>query len=266
LFLCVALFVSLSYDAPIIHNKGATMGMGVYKIINVVNNKFYVGSAVNFSRRKSRHFSELRAGKHNNRMLQSAWNKYGEQSFVFVVVEEVADKTILLSTENKWLKDHVGKEYCYNIGVDAMAPMLGMSGESSPTWGYKHTKASLQKIGNASKARVQSEEEKAKRRQTMRGHAVPTEVRAKISAKLAGEGNYWYGKKRPDHGAKVSRAVVAIQPNGVRQEYASIALLREDLGLKPPTINRAVKSNKALTRGPFTGWVFKYLDTPQKEA
>ena len=90
------------------------MAMGIYKIINTINNKFYVGSAVNFSRRKTRHFSELRRGKHNNRHLQAAWNKYGEQAFVFVIVEEIQDKAQLLITENKWLSTHVGKDYCYN--------------------------------------------------------------------------------------------------------------------------------------------------------
>ena len=240
--------------------------MGIYKIINVVNNKFYVGSAVNFSRRKTRHFSELRTGKHNNAKLQNAWAKYGEQAFVFAVVEEVKDKALLLEAENRWLQAHVGKAYCYNIGVNATAPMLGVGGEASPTWGYKHSAKSLQKIGAASKARVQSDEEKAKRRQTMKGHAVSTSTRAKISATLSGEGNYWYGKKRPDHGEKVSRAVVAIKPNGSTQEYPSISMLREDLGLKPPTVNRAVKTGKPLVRGPFKGWAFKYLDTPQEQA
>ena len=111
------------------------MAMGIYKIINVVNNKFYIGSAVNFSRRKTRHFSELRTGKHNNSKLQNAWNKYGELAFVFVVVEEVTDKALLLETENRWLKEHVGNDYCYNLGADATAPMLGFGGELSPTWG-----------------------------------------------------------------------------------------------------------------------------------
>lgn len=237
--------------------------MGIYKIINVVNNKFYIGSAVNFSRRKTRHFSELRTNKHNNSKLQNAWNKYGEDAFVFAVVEEIKDKGLLLEVENRWLKEHVGKDYCYNIGVDATAPMLGMSGEASPTWGYKHTKNSLKKIGAASKTRVQSEEEKAKRRKSMKGHHVATSTRAKISATLSGEGNYWYGKKRPDHGAKVSRAVVVTDPNGKVTEYASITVLREEMKLKPPTVNRALKSGKPLVRGPYKGWLFKYLDTPE---
>ena len=80
------------------------MARGIYKIINVVNNKFYVGSAVDFKRRKTRHFSELRTGKHNNAKLQAAWRKYGEQAFVFVVVEELPDGADLLAAENVWLK------------------------------------------------------------------------------------------------------------------------------------------------------------------
>jgi group I intron endonuclease len=238
------------------------MARGIYKIINIVNNKFYVGSAVDLKRRKTRHFSELRTGKHNNRHLQAAWVKYGEQAFIFVVVEELSQEADLLAAENVWLKEHVGKDYCYNLGVDATAPMLGVGGEASPTWGYKHTGRALQKIGAASKTRVQTFEEKAKRRATMRGKPQPATVRAKISAALSGEGNFWYGKRRPDHGAKVSKAVEVTDIAGNATAYPSIAALREALKLKPPTVNRALKSGKPLIRGPMKGWSFKYVDIP----
>lgn len=239
------------------------MSMGIYKIINVVNNKFYIGSAVNFSRRKSRHFSELRHNKHNNRWLQASWNKYGEAAFVFAVVEEVQDKKLLLEVENRWLKEHVGKDYCYNIGVDATAPMLGMSGEASPTWGYKHTPEAIAIITSSSTGRKQEAETIRLRTAHLIGKPRPSAVRAKISATLSGEGNYWYGKKRPDHGAKVSKAVVVVDPNGKATEYASISVLRGELKLKPPTVNRALKSGKPLVRGPYKGWTFKYLDLPE---
>ena len=239
------------------------MGMGIYKIINVINNKFYIGSAVNFSRRKARHFSELRHNKHNNSKLQNAWNKYGEQAFVFVTVEEVFDKKLLLEVENRWLKEHVGKDYCYNIGVDATAPMLGMSGEASPTWGYKHTPEAIAIITSSSTGRKQGPETIRLKTAHLIGKPRSSAVRAKISATLSGEGNYWYGKKRPDHGVKVSKAVVATDPNGGSTEYASISVLREEMKLKPPTVNRALKSGKPLVRGPYKGWAFKYLDTPQ---
>jgi group I intron endonuclease len=236
------------------------MARGIYKIINVVNNKFYVGSAVDLKRRKTRHFSELRTGKHNNRYLQAAWVKYGEQAFVFVVVEELPDGADLLAAENVWLKEHVGKDYCYNLGVDATAPTLGMSGELSPTWGRKRTAEELAAQSWAGKKHTA--ESKAKIREYLLGKPKSAEVRAKISATLSGEGNYWFGKKRPDHGAKVSRAVVATSPDGKTLEYDSIQALREASGMKPPTVNRALKSGKPLARGPYKGWLFKYLDTP----
>ena len=129
-------------------------------------------------------------------------------------------------------------------------------------WGktFAHTDDAKARIGAAAQARVQSEEEKVKRRETMRGRPQSAEVRAKISATLTGEGNFWYGKKRPDHGAKVSRAVQAIAPDGRVLEYPSITVLREKSGMKPPTANRALKSGKPLVRGPYKGWSFKYVD------
>jgi hypothetical protein len=78
---------------------------------------------------------------------------------------------------------------------------------------------------------------------------------------LSGEGNFWYGKKRPDHSAKVSKPVVVTDPAGKTMEYASISILREEMKLKPPTVNRALKSGKPLSRGPYNGWSFKYLDS-----
>jgi group I intron endonuclease len=234
------------------------MTRGIYKIINIVNNKFYVGSAVDLKRRKTRHFSELRTGKHNNRHLQAAWVKYGEQSFVFVVVEELQADADLLAAENVWLKDHVGKAYCYNIGVDATAPMLGVSGEASPTWGRKRTPEELAAQNWA--GRKHANESKEKIRQHLIGKPKSAEVRAKISATLSGEGNYWYGKTRPDHGAKVRKAVEVFDGKGRSEIFESIQKLREELDIKPPTVNRALKSGKPLTRGPLKGWSFKYVD------
>jgi group I intron endonuclease len=234
------------------------MTMGIYKIINVVNNKFYVGSAVNFSRRKTRHFSELRNNKHNNKHLQAAWNKYGEAAFIFAVIKNVENKEELLEAENVWLREHVGKEYCYNIGVNATAPMLGKIKELSPTWGMKHTNEAKTRIITSLTNRIQSEETKAKRRATMKGHIVSTETRFKISQSLQGEGNYWYGKQRPEFALKVSKQVIAIAPDKSETTYASITELRTALDMKPSTINRALKSGRLLTRGPYTGWSFAY--------
>ena len=238
------------------------MARGIYKIINVVNNKFYVGSAENFTRRKRVHWWQLRRGTHSNKHLQAAWLKYGEDSFKFLIVEELPDDADILAAENVWLKEHYGKKYCYNLAMDATSPQTGMYGEKNSMWGktFSHTEEAKAKIAAAAAARVQTDEEKAKRRKSMQGHHISAATKAKISATLSGEGNYWYGKKRPDHGAKVSRAVVATGPAG-ETVYPSIAALREELGIKPPTVNRALKSGNPLTRGPYTGWKFTYAQS-----
>lgn len=232
------------------------MARGIYKIINIVSNSFYIGSAVNLQRRKARHFSELRKGKHNNRHLQRAWDKYGEQAFVFVVLEEPPEHVDLLECENVWLRQHVGQENCYNIGVDATAPMRGVSGDQSPTWGRKRTPEELAAQNWLGRTHTDSTKEKIAAH--LRGKPKSAEVRAKISAKLSGEGNYWYGKTRPDHGAKVQKAINATSPGGVCTRFDSIAGLRQELALKPSTVNNALKSGKPLERGPKRGWRFAY--------
>lgn len=229
----------------------------IYKIINVLNNNFYVGSAVNYDKRKARHLWRLRRGDHANKHLQAAWAKYGEKAFVFAVVQEVSEADDLLAAENVWLAEHVGKDYCYNIATDATAPTRGWFGEKNPMWGktFEQTDEAKAKIAEASKARVQTEEEKAKRRETMRGKPQPAEVRAKISATLSGEGNFWYGKKRPDHGAKVSKAVF-VMPDGLM--FPSLKAVLDKYQIKMPTLRRALVSGKPITRGKLKGYSFKY--------
>lgn len=81
------------------------MPSGVYVIVNKVNNKQYVGSAVDLYQRRTLHFSKLRCARHPSKHLQAAFNKYGEDSFSFGVLEEVSDVTreSLLACEQKWI-------------------------------------------------------------------------------------------------------------------------------------------------------------------
>ncbi len=56
---------------------------GIYSIKNVVNGHTYIGSAKNIYRRFHQHLSLLKNNKHINKHLQSAWNKYGKDNFIF---------------------------------------------------------------------------------------------------------------------------------------------------------------------------------------
>lgn len=50
---------------------------GVYKITNLINGKFYIGSSKSLYKRLSEHFEKLKKGTHKNPHLQSSYLKYG---------------------------------------------------------------------------------------------------------------------------------------------------------------------------------------------
>jgi group I intron endonuclease len=90
---------------------------GIYKIINKVNGKYYVGSSNDIEGIGGRwynHKYHLKKKNHKNYHLQNAWNKYGEGVFDFITIEECSpDFQILTSTEQKYL-DIAKNEKCYN--------------------------------------------------------------------------------------------------------------------------------------------------------
>lgn len=62
---------------------------GIYRILNIINNKIYIGSTFNLKKRKKRHLSDLKRNVHPNNHLQAAFNKYGVDNFKLEVIELV---------------------------------------------------------------------------------------------------------------------------------------------------------------------------------
>jgi hypothetical protein len=75
-------------------------------IQNIINNKFYIGSAIGHYRRKGQHFWMLRNNIHFNKHLQSSWNKYGEPNFTFEVLEFIEDLDTLSEREKYWINHY----------------------------------------------------------------------------------------------------------------------------------------------------------------
>lgn len=59
----------------------------IYKITNINNGKVYIGQTKNKHNRKIQHFCKLRNNKHTNRHLQSSFNKHGEESFTYEIID-----------------------------------------------------------------------------------------------------------------------------------------------------------------------------------
>jgi len=69
--------------------------IGIYKITNCTNEKFYIGSSKNIQQRWYKHKALLRHNKHENQKFQNAWNKYGEDSFIFDIIEYCDEENLL---------------------------------------------------------------------------------------------------------------------------------------------------------------------------
>ena len=76
---------------------------GIYRITQKDTGRCYIGSAVNLRSRGRGHLGKLRRGKHENTYLQRAWAKYGEDAFVFEILEEVIDKSDLINREQHYI-------------------------------------------------------------------------------------------------------------------------------------------------------------------
>ena len=98
---------------------------GIYKIVNKIDGKYYIGSSCNITApslgRWYAHKRVLRINKHWNSKLQNAWNKYGEENFEFLILENCSDDgPTLLLNEQKYLDiAKMNKKQCYNITFTA---------------------------------------------------------------------------------------------------------------------------------------------------
>lgn len=91
------------------HTESVNKVSGIYAITCNPTKEQYVGSAEDALRRWAGHRGVLRAGKHDSRKLQKAWQKYGEAAFTFSVLEEVV------------VLELVAKEQHY---LDTLAPVF----------------------------------------------------------------------------------------------------------------------------------------------
>lgn len=101
------------------------MGISVvYAIVNIVNDKHYVGQTYDNLKRFGEHLKTLRTGKHCNRLLQRAYYKYGEACFIFVTLEKCYVENLTIK-EQYW--------------IDTLKPEYNLAPVAGSQLGYKHT-------------------------------------------------------------------------------------------------------------------------------
>lgn len=142
----------------------------IYRIVNGVNGKLYVGSAVNFDKRRKSHLKMLRLGTHHSVKLQNAWNKYGADAFVFEIIAIVDKKESLIPAEQFYIDLYDS----FNVGYNC-APKAGSQ------LGMIHSEETLKKLSMVNKGRKFSDEHRLKISQSNKGRNFSEETRKKMS-------------------------------------------------------------------------------------
>ncbi len=111
---------------------------GIYAIINVnkmspkcPNGTPYVGQTVakpwaskhtlGIGHRLGDHRCRLRKNIHHNPKLQTAWNKYGESSFSYMMLEQVEERENLTPREQFWIDEWDSYKHGYNAAPFAQS-------------------------------------------------------------------------------------------------------------------------------------------------
>jgi len=107
------------------------MKTGIYKILNIQTQDFYIGSAVHFYNRKSKHIGTLRENKHRNKHLQNAFNKYGEKSFKVFLIEECTKENLQV------------REQYY---IESLKPHYNIRTVVEGRWNFNHSEDTKERI------------------------------------------------------------------------------------------------------------------------
>lgn len=255
---------------------------GIYKIVNLINGKVYIGQSDRLNEREREHFYRLDRNEHHNEHLQRAFNKYGKDNFIFECIEETDD---LDNREIHWINKYggVNSKSNYNLkdpltkewsDYTKVKQSKSMTGENNPNFGRSWTQEQKNKLSEERKGisleerigkdKADLAKEKMSKSQSLRTH--PEEVKEKIRQANLGANNPAYGKgdrqvgdKNPMWG-KVSEGRKPVQcftKDGVLvKEYEYLSQVADD-GFNVGNVGSVCNNKpKYKTSGGFV-WKFK---------
>jgi group I intron endonuclease len=196
---------------------------GIYRITvhRPKGQMFYIGQASNMSARWRDHLWRLRRNDHENRRLQRAFNKHGENALSFKVIL-ICEQSSLTMFEQLILNFYPAAQV-YNICRECVRTCRGI----------KLTAAHRAKISAANKNRPRTASQIEAIRRSNRLRTVSAETRAKMSAARLGNKNSLGHKQTEEHKEKSRLASIGRKhsPESIRRRLATRAANRVAQGL-----------------------------------
>ena len=182
--------------------------IGIYKITNP-KEKIYIGQSIDLDKR----FLEYkRLNCKFQRILYNSFLKYGIENHKFEVIEQCTFD--LLNERERYWQDYYNcvSKYGLNCRLTRTDDKSGvMSDESKLLMSKSHigikrniSDESRRKMSERMKGNKNPMFEKEKELNPFYGKKHSQETKLKISESKSGEKNFFYGKKRPEHSAKMS--------------------------------------------------------------
>jgi group I intron endonuclease len=173
--------------------------MFIYQIINIQNQRVYIGQTKNYNSRFRQHKNKLLSNKHNNLILQTDFNTYTDENFIYQVVECCLDLTqdYVDSREQYWI-DNSSK--VYNV-VKIITRRFWPSCSLNRRIGVKLSEETKQKLSDSKKGKTLGKDNH------FYGKKHTEETKLKISAakkgKTLGEDNHFFNKKHTEETKKI---------------------------------------------------------------
>lgn len=215
--------------------------MYIYKIMNIVNNKVYIGQTtkkyVNY--RFSNHIYELNKKEHHNEHLQRSWDKYGKKCFKFEIVEIWATLDDLNKREIYWIAHFKATDpkFGYNIA-------LGGKGTHSVS-PLTRQKLSIKGKGNKSRTGQKDTPEmiEAKRKRML-----GKKLRPKTKEEKEHLSKYWKGEKSRFYGklGVNAKSVICVTTGKI---YPSSVHAAKDTNCDRSTICKLCRAGGGITKG-----------------
>lgn len=180
---------------------GDVVGLsGIYRIRSLVDDREYVGSAVNILERWRIHEFDLHHGKHANNHLQKFHDKYGGDMLEFSIID-ICEAS-----------DLIGREQHF---IDTIKPAFNICMVANSTFGRKHTEGAIAKM---------RANRKGKGIGANLGRKHTAETRAKMSA--GRKGKYVGYRRAPfteEHRKAISQAAIRSAAAGRRRNHSKLS-------------------------------------------